>query len=66
MSLAKDPSLIFRLRLEEARAWELSGKRDQSLTLLKAILPEEPLPVRRTLLRDWIARIEKETKETNP
>ena len=66
MSLAKDPSLIFRLRLEEARAWELSGKREQSLTLLKAILPEEPLPVRRNLLRDWIARIEKETKETNP
>jgi uncharacterized protein (TIGR03790 family) len=66
MSLEKDPTLLFRLQLEEARAWELSGKRDQSLTLLKAILPEESSPERRTLIRNWIARIEKETKETSP
>lgn len=62
MALTEDPSLLFRLRLEEARAWELSGKREQSLTLLKAILPEESSPERRTLLRNWIARIEKESQ----
>ena len=66
MAFTKDPLLRFRLQLEEVRAWELSGKREQSLILLKSLLPVEDSPARRTLLRDWIARIERESKETTP
>lgn len=66
MAFTKDPLLRFRLQLEEVRAWELSGKRDQSLILLKSLLPVEDSPVKRTLLRDWIARIERDNKETTP
>lgn len=62
-ALTKDPAILFRLLLEQARALEKQGKRDEAAAFLKKGFSKETNTSRQKLLNSWIKRMESPDKK---